>query len=94
MSLADGQQTTGEALRTQVMAEIEGRLVLTKYIILPKEKRNRTLLGTDFLSSADRFLDMKNACRHFWNSPTHKYSLVKNWIIFLSLRRCPVTPAN
>ncbi|GFU76760.1 hypothetical protein TNCV_4466981 [Trichonephila clavipes] len=53
MSLADGQQTTGEALTTQVMVEIEGRSVLTKFIISPKGKGNRTLLGTDFLSSAD-----------------------------------------
>ncbi|GFX45875.1 hypothetical protein TNCV_3607361 [Trichonephila clavipes] len=73
MTLADGQQTTGEALTTQVMVEIEGRSVLTKFIILPKAKGNRTLLGTDFLSSADLVLDVKNTCWYFWNNPTHKY---------------------
>ncbi|GFQ86284.1 retrovirus-related Pol polyprotein from transposon opus [Trichonephila clavata] len=73
MSLADGQQTTGEALTTQVMIEIEGRSVLTRFIILPKAKGNRTLLGTDFLSSADLVLDVKNACWYFWDNPTHKY---------------------
>ncbi|GFS42893.1 uncharacterized protein TNIN_68741 [Trichonephila inaurata madagascariensis] len=73
MSLADGQQTTGEALTTQVMVEIEGRSVLTKFIILPKAKGNRTLLGTDFLSSAGLILDMKNTCWYFWDNPTHKY---------------------
>ncbi|GFU76717.1 transposon Tf2-9 polyprotein [Trichonephila clavipes] len=73
MSLADGQQTTGEALTTQVMVEIEGRSVLTKFIILPKAKRNRTLLGTDFLSSAGLVLDVKNTCWYFWDNPTHKY---------------------
>ncbi|GFX09730.1 transposon Ty3-I Gag-Pol polyprotein [Trichonephila clavipes] len=52
MSLADGQQTTGEALTTQ---------------------GNRTLLGTDFLSSAGLVLDVKNTCRYFWDNPTHKY---------------------
>ncbi|GFW19854.1 uncharacterized protein TNCV_3561571 [Trichonephila clavipes] len=52
MSLADGQPTTGEALTTQVLVEIERRSVLTKFIILPKAKGHRTLLGTDFLSSA------------------------------------------
>ncbi|GFY46116.1 uncharacterized protein TNIN_471631 [Trichonephila inaurata madagascariensis] len=71
MSLADGQQTTGETLPTQVMVEIEGRLVLTKFIILPKG--NRTLLGTDFLSSAGLVLDVKNANWYFWDNPTHKY---------------------
>ncbi|GFV68599.1 transposon Tf2-8 polyprotein [Trichonephila clavipes] len=73
MSLADGQQTSGEALTTQVMVEIEGRSVLTKFIILPKAKGNRTLLGTDFLSSAGLVLDMKNTCWYFWDNPTHKY---------------------
>ncbi|GFX60912.1 uncharacterized protein TNCV_2275451 [Trichonephila clavipes] len=73
MSLADGQQTTGESLTTQVMVEIEGRSVLTKFIILPKAKGNRTLLGTDFLSSAGLVLDMKNTCWYFWDNATHKY---------------------
>ncbi|GFV54531.1 retrovirus-related Pol polyprotein from transposon 297 [Trichonephila clavipes] len=73
MSLADGQQTTGEALTTQVMVEIERRSVLTKFIIRPKAKGNRTLLGTDFLSSAGLVLDVKNTCWYFWNNPTHKY---------------------
>ncbi|GFT43526.1 retrovirus-related Pol polyprotein from transposon 297 [Trichonephila clavipes] len=73
MSLADSQQTTGEALTTQVMVEIEGRSVLTKFIILPKAKGNRTLLGTDFLSSAGLVLDVKNTCWYFWDNPTHKY---------------------
>ncbi|GFV66903.1 uncharacterized protein TNCV_1610951, partial [Trichonephila clavipes] len=62
MSLADGQQTTGEALTTQVMVEIGGRSVSTKFIILPKAKGNRTLLGTNFLSSAGLDLDVKNTC--------------------------------
>ncbi|GFY43486.1 uncharacterized protein TNIN_42421 [Trichonephila inaurata madagascariensis] len=73
MSLADGQQTTGEALTTQVMVEIEGRSILTKFIILPKAKGNGTLLGTDFLSSAGLILDLKNSCWYFWDNPTYKY---------------------
>ncbi|GFU29833.1 retrovirus-related Pol polyprotein from transposon 297 [Trichonephila clavipes] len=55
------------------MVEIEGRSVLTKFIILPKAKGNRTLLGTDFLSSAGLILDVKNTCWYFWDNPTHKY---------------------
>ncbi|GFW90643.1 uncharacterized protein TNCV_628091 [Trichonephila clavipes] len=73
ISLADGQQTTGEAVTTQVMVEIERRSVLAKFIILPKAKGNRTLLGTDFLSSAGLVLDVKNTCWYFWDNPTHKY---------------------
>ncbi|GFT10578.1 retrovirus-related Pol polyprotein from transposon 17.6 [Trichonephila clavipes] len=73
MSLADGPQTTGEVLTTQVMVEIEGISVLTKFIILPKATENRTFLGTDFLSSAGLILDVKNTCWYFWDNPTHKY---------------------
>ncbi|GFX86550.1 retrovirus-related Pol polyprotein from transposon 297 [Trichonephila clavipes] len=73
MSLADGQQTTDETLATQVMVEIERRSVLTKFIILPTAKGNRTLLGTDFLSFAGLVLDVKNTCWYFWDNPTHKY---------------------
>ncbi|GFY03919.1 transposon Tf2-8 polyprotein [Trichonephila clavipes] len=71
MSLADVQQTTGEVLTTQVRVEIEARSGLT--IILPKAKGNRTLLGTDFLSSAGLVLDVKNTCWYFWDNPTHRY---------------------
>ncbi|GFS46211.1 uncharacterized protein NPIL_76961 [Nephila pilipes] len=73
MSLADGQQTTGEAFTTQVMIEIEGRSALTRFIILPKVKGNRSLLETNFLSSAGLILDVKNACWYFWDNPTHTY---------------------
>ncbi|GFT00894.1 retrovirus-related Pol polyprotein from transposon 297 [Trichonephila clavipes] len=55
------------------MVEVEGRSVLTKFIILPNAKGNRTLLGTDFLSSAGLVLDVKNTCWYFWDNPTHKY---------------------
>ncbi|GFW16986.1 retrovirus-related Pol polyprotein from transposon 17.6 [Trichonephila clavipes] len=73
MSLIDDQQTTGEALTTQVMVKIKGRSVLTKFVILPKAKGNQTLLGTDFLSPAGLFLDVKNTCWYLWDNPTHKY---------------------
>ncbi|GFU68856.1 retrovirus-related Pol polyprotein from transposon 297 [Trichonephila clavipes] len=73
MISADGQQTTGEAFTIQMMVEIEGRSVLTKFITLPKAKGNRTLLGTDCLSSAGLVLDLKMACWYFWDNPTHEY---------------------
>ncbi|GFS64646.1 uncharacterized protein NPIL_697741 [Nephila pilipes] len=37
-------------------------------------KGKRTLLETDFLSSAGLVLDVKNACWYFWDNSTHKYS--------------------
>ncbi|GFY65818.1 retrovirus-related Pol polyprotein from transposon 17.6 [Trichonephila inaurata madagascariensis] len=42
-------------------------------MILPKAKRNLTLLGIDLLHSAGLVLDVKNACWYFWDNPTHKY---------------------
>ncbi|GFR05637.1 retrovirus-related Pol polyprotein from transposon opus, partial [Trichonephila clavata] len=77
MSLADSQQTTGDALTTQGMIEIEGRSILTKFIILPKAKGNKTLLRTDFLISVGLILDVKNVYWYFWDNPTHKYPFVK-----------------
>ncbi|GFS41876.1 hypothetical protein NPIL_238071 [Nephila pilipes] len=62
MSLVNGQQITGEAFTLQGKVMIERRSVLTRLIILPKAKGNRTLLGTDFFSAADLVLDVKNAC--------------------------------
>ncbi|GFU06887.1 hypothetical protein NPIL_304211 [Nephila pilipes] len=50
MSLADNQQTMVEAVSTQVVVNVERRSVLTRFITLLEGKRNRTLLGTDFLS--------------------------------------------
>ncbi|GFT34541.1 uncharacterized protein NPIL_409691 [Nephila pilipes] len=73
MSLVDGQQTTNEAFITQVVVEIEGRSVLSRFIILPKAKGNRTFLRTDFLSSAGLVMDVENACWYFWDNPTPKY---------------------
>ncbi|GFS91376.1 CCHC-type domain-containing protein [Trichonephila clavipes] len=94
VSLADGQQTTGEVLTTQVMVEIEGRLVLTKFIILPKAKGNRTLLGTDFLSSAGLILDVKNACWYFWDNPTHNYHLIASLDNLGVYHTSALTPCN
>ncbi|GFY42741.1 retrovirus-related Pol polyprotein from transposon 297 [Trichonephila inaurata madagascariensis] len=45
----------------------------TDRILGIKAKGNRTLLGTDFLSSAGLVLDVKNTCWYFWDNPTQKY---------------------
>ncbi|GFT16346.1 retrovirus-related Pol polyprotein from transposon opus [Nephila pilipes] len=78
ISLEDGQQTPDETLTTRVMVEIEERSVLTRFIILPKAKGNRTLIGTDFLSSAGLVLDVRNACWYFWDKPTLRYPFGEN----------------
>ncbi|GFU61560.1 hypothetical protein TNCV_2158421 [Trichonephila clavipes] len=63
MSLADGQQNTGEVLLTQVMAEIEGRSVSDQIHTSQRQRGNRTLLGTYFLLVLQVWsLDVKNTC--------------------------------
>ncbi|GFT79428.1 hypothetical protein NPIL_497251 [Nephila pilipes] len=79
ISLAEGQQNTDVAFTTQVMVEIDGRSVLTRFIILPKAKGNRTLLETDFFTSAGLVLDMKRYCWYFWDNLHTSIHLVKNW---------------
>ncbi|GFU18261.1 hypothetical protein TNCV_1212031, partial [Trichonephila clavipes] len=73
MSLADGQQTTGEGPHNPSNGRNLRRLVLTKFIILPKAKGNRNTSRNRFLSSAGLVLDVKNTCWYFWDNPTHKY---------------------
>ncbi|GFU50435.1 uncharacterized protein TNCV_3906451 [Trichonephila clavipes] len=42
-------------------------------VLTTQAKGNRTLLGTDFLSSAGLVLDVKNTCWYFWDRSTRKY---------------------
>ncbi|GBN68124.1 hypothetical protein AVEN_224636-1 [Araneus ventricosus] len=51
ISLADGQRSMEDVLITTVTLEIEGRKFYQELIALPNAKRNKTLLGTDFLKS-------------------------------------------
>ncbi|GFU56901.1 transposon Tf2-8 polyprotein [Trichonephila clavipes] len=62
----DGRQETTLAMSLADGQQITGRSHLTT-------QGNRTLLGTDFLSSAGLVLDVKNTCWYFWDNPTHKY---------------------
>ncbi|GFT49640.1 hypothetical protein NPIL_27421 [Nephila pilipes] len=72
ISLADGKQTTNEDFTTQLMVDIEGRSVMTRFIILRKKKGNLTLLEINFLSYVGLVLDVMNACWYFWDNRTHK----------------------
>ncbi|GFT57691.1 transposon Ty3-G Gag-Pol polyprotein [Nephila pilipes] len=60
ISLADGQRSTEDVLITTVTLEIEGRKFDQELISLPDAKRNRTLLGIDFLKKSGIMLDLRN----------------------------------
>ncbi|GFT43941.1 retrovirus-related Pol polyprotein from transposon 17.6 [Nephila pilipes] len=60
ISLADGQRSTEDVLITTVTLEIEGRKFDQELIALPNAKRNRTLLGIDFLKKSGIMLDLRN----------------------------------
>ncbi|GFU26263.1 transposon Ty3-G Gag-Pol polyprotein [Nephila pilipes] len=60
ISLADGQRSTEDVLITTVILEIEGRKFDQELIALPNARRNRTLLGIDFLKKSGIMLDLRN----------------------------------
>ncbi|GFU18307.1 retrovirus-related Pol polyprotein from transposon 17.6 [Nephila pilipes] len=60
ISLADGQRSTEDVLITTVTLEIEGRKFDQELIPLPNAKRNRNLLGIDFLKKSGIMLDLRN----------------------------------
>ncbi|GFS70873.1 retrovirus-related Pol polyprotein from transposon 17.6 [Nephila pilipes] len=59
ISLADGQRSIEDVLITTVTLEIEGRKSDQELIALPNVKRNRTLLGIDFLKKSGIMLDLR-----------------------------------
>ncbi|GBN08545.1 hypothetical protein AVEN_142798-1 [Araneus ventricosus] len=69
ISLADGQRSKEDVLITTVTPEIEGLKFDQELIALPIAKRNRTLLGTDFLKKSGIMLDLKNQQWFFKNMP-------------------------
>ncbi|GBM08854.1 Retrovirus-related Pol polyprotein from transposon 297 [Araneus ventricosus] len=69
LTLADGIQNNVAALTTVVDLKVEGKVVPTELIVLPKAKGSRTLLGTDFLQSAGIVLDIFNGKWNFWENP-------------------------
>lgn len=73
LHLANGSQTVEKCLTTQVPVYLEGRKIITNFIILPNATKNRTLLGTDFLETAGVVLDLANKNWFFHDKPKEKY---------------------
>ncbi|GBM92728.1 Retrovirus-related Pol polyprotein from transposon 17.6 [Araneus ventricosus] len=78
ISLADGQRSTEDVLITTVTLGIDGRKFDQELIALLNAKRNRTLLGTDFLKKSGIMLDLKNQQWFFNDMPRKKFSFAEN----------------
>ncbi|GFS96779.1 uncharacterized protein NPIL_412611 [Nephila pilipes] len=74
ISLADGQRSTEDVLITTETIEIEGRKFDQELIALPNAKRNRTLLGIDFLKKSGIMLDLKNQQWFFADMPQKQFA--------------------
>ncbi|GBL76414.1 hypothetical protein AVEN_53187-1 [Araneus ventricosus] len=77
LTLDDGTQNNVAALTIVGDLKVEGKVVPTELILLPEAKRNRTLLGTDFLQSAGIVLDVLNGKWHFCENPQIQYPFYK-----------------
>ncbi|GFT11618.1 retrovirus-related Pol polyprotein from transposon 17.6 [Nephila pilipes] len=74
ISLADGQRSTEDVFITTVTIEIEGRKFDQELIALPNAKRNRTLLGIDFLKKSGIMLDLRNQQWFFADMPQKQFA--------------------
>ncbi|GFU39877.1 transposon Ty3-G Gag-Pol polyprotein, partial [Nephila pilipes] len=74
ISLADGQRSTEDVLITTVTIEIEGRKFDQELIALPNSKRNRTLLGIDFLKKSGIMLDLRKQQWFFADMPQKQFA--------------------
>ncbi|GFT03163.1 transposon Ty3-G Gag-Pol polyprotein [Nephila pilipes] len=74
ISLADGQRSTEDVLITTVTLDIEGWKFDQELIALPNAKRNRTLLGIDFLKKSGIMLDLRNQQWFFADMPQKQFA--------------------
>ncbi|GFS73382.1 transposon Ty3-G Gag-Pol polyprotein, partial [Nephila pilipes] len=74
ISLTEGQRSTEDVLITTVTLEIEGRKFDQELIALPNAKRNRTLLGIDFLKKSGIILDLRNQQWFFADMPQKQFA--------------------
>ncbi|GFS34858.1 eukaryotic translation initiation factor 3 subunit B [Nephila pilipes] len=61
------------ALSAVVNLYIEGKVIPTEFLVLPEAKRNKTLLGRDFLNAAGIVLDVQGGKWYFSENPRRQY---------------------
>ncbi|GFU65437.1 retrovirus-related Pol polyprotein from transposon 297 [Trichonephila clavipes] len=75
--MADGFRQTIMALSTVVDMCIEGKVIPTKFLVLPEAKGNKTLLGLDFLNATGNVLDVQGGKWHSSGNPRKQYKFFK-----------------
>ncbi|GFV12565.1 uncharacterized protein TNCV_4425181 [Trichonephila clavipes] len=83
--MADGMRQTIIALSTVVDLYIEGKVVPTEFLVLPKAKGNKTLLGLNFLNAAGIVLDVQGGKWHFSGNPRKQYKFFKKTLEDITL---------
>lgn len=78
MTLANGSTVTSDILYTQVTFEVKRKSFKIKLLVLPKTKRNRTLLSVDILQKTGIVLNVKNRQWYFNESPRQFFHLYPN----------------
>ncbi|GFT42436.1 retrovirus-related Pol polyprotein from transposon 297 [Trichonephila clavipes] len=83
--MADGIRQTVMALSTVVDLYIEGKVIPTEFLVLPDAKRNKTLLGLDFLNAAGIVLDVQGGKLPFSRNPRKQYKFFKKTLEDITL---------
>ncbi|GFV65308.1 retrovirus-related Pol polyprotein from transposon 297 [Trichonephila clavipes] len=83
--MADENRQTIMALSTVVDLYIEGKVILTEFLVLPDTKGNKTLLGLDFLNAAGIVLDVQGGKWHFSGNPRKQYKFFKKTLEDITL---------
>ncbi|GFU50205.1 retrovirus-related Pol polyprotein from transposon 297 [Trichonephila clavipes] len=83
--IPDGIWLTIMALSTVVDLHIEGKVILTEFLVLPEAKGNKTLLGLDFLNAASIVLDVQGGKWHFSGIPRKQYKFFKKTLEDITL---------
>lgn len=78
IGLADGTQQVRRALTCETMVILQGRSVLTKFLVLPGAN-NRTLLGRDFIVCAGVMLDLPQGIWCFADARDVKFTFVESY---------------
>lgn len=81
MTLADGSQREREVHTTCVNVSLEGRSFPLTLIALPDAKRNRTLLGANFLENAGVVLNLRDRTWFFNDNPKKCFQFVENSVV-------------
>lgn len=75
ITLADGVGKKQRILTTTASVTLEGRVIPTRFIVLPESRDNRTLLGVGFIQNSKMVLNLAQLTWEFLDDPYTTYEL-------------------